>query len=79
MNQHITDANLTAKDVSHLTSTDAIAAFLSSLGYDTGTRKRLSPEAIGLAGESAAAVTAIEVLSEDPEGFCGSSLCTCGP
>ena len=42
---------------------------MTSLGYDTGTRKRLSPEAIGLSGESAAAVMAIEVLSEDPEGF----------
>jgi hypothetical protein len=69
MNQHFTDANLTAKDVSHLTSPDAVAALLTALGYDTGTRERLSPEAIGLSGESAAAVVGIEVLSEDPEEF----------
>jgi len=69
MIQLITDANLTAKDVSHLTSSDGIAAFLATLGYDTGSRTRLSPEAIGLSGESASAVTGIAVLSEAPEGF----------
>ncbi len=69
MYQHFSDANLTAKDVSRLTSPDAVAALLTSLGYDTGSRIQLSPEAIGLAGESAAAVLGIEVLSEDPEGF----------
>src|SRR5262249_22448440 len=39
------------------------------LGYETGGRAVLSPEAIGLAGESASALKRIELLSEDPEGF----------
>jgi hypothetical protein len=66
---HPTDANLTPKDLQGLTSADALAAFFTSLGYDTSSRKSLTPESIGLSGESAAPVQSIEVLSEDPEGF----------
>ena len=39
------------------------------LGYDTGKRALLSPEAVGLSGESAGAIKRIELLSEDPEQF----------
>jgi hypothetical protein len=66
---HTTDLNLEPKDVTGLTSADAVAGLLSRLGYDTGGRKPLSPEAIGLSGDSAAAVKAVELLSEDPEQF----------
>jgi hypothetical protein len=66
---HTTDLDLTAKDVVELASPDAVTAFLAKLGYDTGDRKLLSPEAVGLAGESATAVKKIELLSEDPEQF----------
>ena len=65
---HATDLNLSPKDLLGLTSADALAAFLTSLGYDTSRRKPPSPEAIGLSGESAAAIRSIEVLSEDAEG-----------
>jgi hypothetical protein len=66
---HTTDVDLTAKEVTELASADAITAFLAKLGYDTADRAVLSPEAVGLAGESAAAIKRIELLSEDPEQF----------
>ncbi|NQT12818.1 MAG: hypothetical protein HQ582_08715, partial [Planctomycetes bacterium] len=66
---HATDAQLTAKDISNLASVDAVAAFFTSLGYDTGARTGLTAEAIGLSGESAAPLSSIELLSEDSEGF----------
>ena len=66
---HPTDLNLAAKDISRLTSADALAGFLSTLGYDTGRRTPLTPEAIGLAGDAAAAIRSLEVLAEDAEGF----------
>ena len=66
---HPTDLNLTAKDVSRITSPDAVAAFLATLGYETGNRKPLTPEAIGLSGESAAAIRSLEVMAEDSEGL----------
>jgi hypothetical protein len=66
---HATDLNLAPKEIQGLTSADALAAFLGTLGYESALRKPLTPEAIGLSGESAAAIRAIEVLSEDAEGF----------
>ena len=66
---HLTDLNLTPKDLQGLTSADALVAFLTTLGYDTGRRKQLSPEAIGLAGDAATPVRAVEMLAEDAEGF----------
>jgi len=66
---HTSNLNLPPKEVSRLASADAVAGFLSSLGYDTSARKPLTPEAIGLAGESAAAIRSIELMSEDAEGF----------
>jgi hypothetical protein len=66
---HTTDLDLTAKEVVDLASPDALVGFLAKLGYDTADRKLLSPEAVGLAGESAAAIKRIELLSEDPEQF----------
>jgi hypothetical protein len=66
---HTTDLDLTAKDVTELASPDAITALLAKLGYDTADRTALSPEAVGLAGESASAIKKIELLSEDPEQF----------
>jgi len=64
-----TDLNITARDISGLTSADAVAGFLTQLGYNTDRRSALTPESIGLAGDSAAAMKSIEVLSEDAEGF----------
>src|SRR5438132_11959989 len=66
---HATDLDLKAKDVAEITSPDALTAFLAKLGYDTADRALLSPEAVGLAGESAGAIKRIELLSEDPEQF----------
>ncbi len=66
---HVTDVNLTPKNVSNLSSQDAIAAFFMELGYDTSRRSPLTADAIGLTGDSANAVRQIEVLSEDDEGF----------
>ncbi len=66
---HATDLDLTAKEVAELASTDALAAFFTKLGYDTAERTLLTPEAVGLTGESAAAIKKIELLSEDAEQF----------
>jgi hypothetical protein len=66
---HTTDLDLTPKEVVGLASPDAIASFLAWLGYDTDDRAVLSPEAVGLSGESASAIKRIELLSEDPEQF----------
>ncbi len=63
------DLNLTPKDIAGLVSADAVAAFFQNLGYDTGGRKTLTPQSIGLAGDSAAPIKSIELLSEDSEGF----------
>jgi hypothetical protein len=64
-----TDLDLTAKEVTELASPDAITAFVAKLGYDTSKRTTLTPESIGLSGESAAAIKRIELLSEDHEQF----------
>jgi hypothetical protein len=69
MAMHATDLDLTGKDIGELTSADAFAAFLAKLGYRTEIRAPLTPESIGLAGDSAAAFKKIELLSEDKEGF----------
>ena len=66
---HTTDIDLTGKDVAELASPDAITALLTKLGYDTADRTPLSPEAVGLSGESASPIKRIELLSEDPEQF----------
>lgn len=66
---HTSDLDLTARDVTELASPDAIAGFLAKLGYDTSGRALLSPEAVGLSGDSASALKKIELLSEDPEQF----------
>src|SRR5258708_5828761 len=66
---HPTDLDLTAKEVAELTSPAAITAFLTKLGYGTADRALLSPEAVGLGGDSASAIKRIELLSEDPEQF----------
>lgn len=66
---HATDVNVSTQRISQLTSPDAVAAFFTELGYDTERRSELSPEAIGLSGDAAAAIQRIEVLCEDVEGF----------
>jgi hypothetical protein len=66
---YATDLDLTGKEIGELTSPDAFAAFLARLGYRTAARTHLTPESIGLAGESAATFKKIELLSEDDEGF----------
>jgi hypothetical protein len=66
---HATDLDLQGKDIGELTSADAFTAFLARLGYRTAARTHLTPESIGLIGESAAAFKKIELLSEDEEGF----------
>src|SRR5437588_7926958 len=66
---HATDIDLTSREVVELASPAALTAFLAKLGYDTADRALLSPEAVGLSGESASAIKRIELLSEDPEQF----------
>jgi len=48
-----TDLNLTPKETRGLASVDALAAFFTALGYDTGARTALTAESIGLSGDSA--------------------------
>lgn len=66
---HSSDLDLNEKDVTGLGSVDAVASFFTKLGYDTSNRAALTPEAIGLAGDSAKALKRIELLSEDSEQF----------
>ena len=66
---HATDLDLTARHVSELASPDALAAFFANLGYETAARTVLTPESVGIEGESANAIKRIELLSEDAEQF----------
>ena len=52
-----------------LTSADALAAFLSRLGYDTGRRTVFTPSSLGLSGDTASSICSIELLSEDEDKF----------
>lgn len=61
--------DLAEKDVTGLGSVDAMASFFTKLGYDTSDRAVLTPEAIGLTGDSAKALKTIELLAEDSEQF----------
>lgn len=63
------DLDIAPAQVSQLASADALAAFFSALGYNTGGRKPLTPESIGLTGDAAAALREIELLAEDEDGF----------
>ena len=56
------DLDLTAKDISSLSSADAIAGFLTKLGYPTGSRKKLTAASLGLTGDSADAVKHVELV-----------------
>ena len=64
-----TDLDLTTKDLAGLTSADALAAFLSRLGYDTSRRTVLTPTSLGLSGDTATSIRSIELLSEDEDRF----------
>lgn len=66
---HSTDIDLTAKQVTELTSPDALTAWLGKLGFETAARATLTPESVGLAGDAANAFKKIELLSEDSEQF----------
>ena len=69
MEKHSTDLDLTARQIAELTSADALAAFFAKLGYPTDARIALTPEAVGVAGESPNLIKKVELLSEDPEQF----------
>jgi hypothetical protein len=69
MATHNFDRDLTTKDLAGLTSADALAAFLSRLGYDTSRRTVLTASALGLTGDTVASIRSIEILSEDEDGF----------
>lgn len=64
-----TDVDLSPKDISALTSPDALAAFLARLDYKTDSRTPLTPQALGLTGETANAIKKVELLSEDEDQF----------
>lgn len=66
---HTSDLDLTEKDIAGLGSVDAVASFFTKLGYDTSDRAVLTPEAIGLSGDSAKALKRVELLAEDSEQF----------
>jgi hypothetical protein len=63
------DLDITAADVAKLSSADAVAEFFAALGYRIDDRQPLTAESIGLAGEAAAPIRDIEVLSDDEDGF----------
>src|SRR5688572_30114953 len=62
------DIDLQPADVSAIVSADALAAFLSKLGYPSAKRQVIPPDAVGLA-DSDKNVQQLELLSEDDEGF----------
>lgn len=64
-----TDIEISTPDVAQLTSADSVAEFFASLGYNIDDRQTLTPESIGLTGDAANAVRAIEVVSDDEDGF----------
>ncbi len=66
---YATDLELSAKDVSSLSSADAVAGFFTTLGYPTGVRQQLTPSALGLTGDTAQAVRAVELLAADEDGI----------
>ena len=67
MPQFKTDLDLARRDISNLTSPDALAAFLTRLGYDTDQRQPLTPEAVNLTADTGKNVKAIEQLAVDEE------------
>ena len=71
---HPTDVDLSPREVVDLASPDAITAFLPRLGYDTADRAALTPEAVGLSGESASAVksSGSTCCPKARRGICGS-------
>lgn len=50
------DLDLTTKDISDLTTADAVTAFLTRLGYPTDSREELTPTAFGLTAETSDAI-----------------------
>ena len=64
-----TDLDLTTREISGLTSADALAAFLSRLGYDTGRRTVLTAASLGLSGDTGSAIRSIELFSQAEDGF----------
>ena len=64
---HVTDIDLTSKDISGLSSADAIAGFLTKLGYPTGSRQKLTATSLGLTGESADRVRDVELMAVDQD------------
>ena len=65
--QHSVDIDLSATDLTTVTSADGVAALLTRMGYPTDARKTVAAAALGLAGDSG--VQHIELLSEDADGF----------
>ncbi len=64
---HSTDIDLTDKDIGGLASLDAIATFLTNLGYDTAARRPLTPESVGLDAGTVGAIKRIDLLAQDAE------------
>lgn len=64
-----TDIDLSAKDIGGLSSPDAVAGFFTDLCYPTGCRKELTAGSLGLTGDTAQAVTGIELVAADAEDF----------
>ena len=64
---HVTDIDLTSKDISGLSCADAIAVFLTTLGYPTGSRQKLTATSLGLTGESADKVRDVELMAVDQD------------
>ena len=66
---HSHDLDLTPKDISNLSSADAVAGFFTKLGYPTGVRKELTASSLELTGDTAQAVRAVELLAADEDDF----------
>lgn len=65
----MTNIDLSAADVSALSSADAIAGFFTRLGYPTDRRRKLTAAALGLSSDAVPAVTDVELIAADSDDF----------
>lgn len=70
---YVADMDLPSADVGALSSVDALAGFLTKLGYPKGCRKELTASALDLKGDTAQAIRSMELLAEH-FGFTSTEL-----
>jgi len=62
---HTIDLDLDAKDISGLSSADAVAGFLTKLGYPTGVRKPLTASSLGVSADTERTIRNVELMAAD--------------